>query len=487
MSSNVYNPMGALIGKPYMKAADLDAIEEAGATDDSIERLSSEWVEDTRASIKWYAANNDHLMSIIETKVAGVVGTGINIQSRIKGEKEINQAIEEIIEIASEDENCEVTGRWHLNGAIRAMVAFAEKDGGFIVRHHYDKAWWIPYKFELVSMNMVDIKKTDTRSNTLNGIKKDKYGKIESVWIYTDESKTASEEVSAQELIYFSPVWISLEQYTAVSKLVAILPSIEKLDKYVSAELEAAIEKAKAGKYWKTALYDDIIKMAKDMVNTASTDETRRAASNEIKNIMKILANQGVKPHGLSAIPLSDDIVTERDTTDTIYPSLSKTTRNSASAATGQAGIITGQDPSDANYSAMKGVLGLTEINWAITFDDMKNRVIDKIMRKIISAAVMAGKLEIKDFWQNPRKYYKLEYMRVTGIDIEPSKTADANDKNIKNGLTTQREIARKRGRDIEEIIREKLEDEILEEIMRKEMRKEAGLKEEEEENEKDN
>lgn len=474
MGTNTYNPMGALIGKPYLKAAGLDVLTQESPTDDSIERLTSEWVEDSRAAIKWYSANNDHLMSIIETKVAGVIGSGINIQSRIKNEKELNQSIEETIAEFSEDENCEVTGRWHLNGALRAMVTFAEKDGGFLVRHHYDSSWSLGYKFELISVNMIDIGKNI--NGALNGIKKDKFGKLESVWIYTDHEKTQSKEVSAKELIYFSPVWVSIEQYTAISKLVSILPSIEKLDKYIGAELNAAIEKAKAGKYWKTSLYDDIIKMVNDMVRNASTDETRMAARNEIKEIMATLSKQGVKPHGLSAIPLGDEVVTERDTTDTIYPALSKTTRNSASAATGQAGIITGQDPSDANYSAMKGVMGLTEINWSIAFDDLQNRVIEKIMREVIKAAVSVGKLNISDFWQNPRKYYKLEYMRVTGIDIEPSKTADANEKNIQNGLTTPREIAKKRNRDIEDIIREKIEDEIYEEKLREEMRKKAGI-----------
>jgi len=155
-----------------------------------------------------------------------------------------------------------------------------------------------------------------------------------------------------------------------------------------------------------------------------------------------------------------------------IYPNLVKTNRQAMSAAAGQSAQITYQDSSDSNYSSIKAMMAFASIEWGIRFDDLKNEVIDIVMEKVISAGVMTNKIQIPDYFQDPDAYHKLEYVRVTEIDIEPLKTANADTVKLENGTISKREIARRRGRNYEDVLIEQLDDELLE----IELRKQKGL-----------
>lgn len=474
--NNTWYRITSLFKNPYFKAAGSDIVADEPLTDKDAEFINVAFARKVREAVRWLHANNPDIGTIIGTKTAGVIGAGVNIQSRIKNRPLLNEEIEEFIKEWSEAENCEVTGRWHLNGAFRAMQTFVFKDGGILIRHHINPDWEIPYRFQLLEVGMIDVSKNDKKNNVLNGIKKDKYGRMSGIYIYDTIERTSSSLVDASEIIYYSPVWVSLSQYTAVSKLASILPSIEKLDKYSDAELQSAIERAKSGVYWFTEIYDVIMDMMK-------AEKDKDSAASDAKEYMKILKRQGVKASGLTPLPHNDKIEKPSSVSDSVFSELHQTTRNTNSAATGQAGIITNQDPSRANYSAMKGVMAITEINWSMDFDDLQSMVIDKIMRKAITAGVASGKIKISGYFSNPRKYQKLEYMRLVSIDIEPSKTAEANQKNLDMKITSERAIARKSGRDIMDIYAEQIEDEIRREQLEARMRKEAGLAEKASEN----
>ena len=453
----------------FIDVSRLESIQGQQTTDESIEHIDVSFAKDVREAIKWYGANSDEVPSIVNANKIGIIGKKVNIQSRIKNNPELNEAIEDYISWFSEVGNCDVTGRFHLNEAWRTMVEFIDKDGGFLIRHHFNTKWDIPYRFEIIEVGMIDISKNND-TDTLNGLKKDKYGRITHIWLYNTQERLESSLISMDSMLYFSPVWISLSQYTAVSKLAPILPSIDRLNRYTKAELDAAIEKSKAGKYWKTALYDDLIKIVKQI-----QDSKEKKAS--IKEVMNALSNQAVKPSGLTPIPLGDDIVTENMNNDSVYGVLSTNTQLKMSSSQGLSSQIVFQDPSKSNYSAIKSMLALGQIKWSVEFDDLVEKVMKPIIYNVIKAGVTAGHIQADDYFQNPRKYHKLDFMRVSEIDIEPTKTAMANKQNLLNGTHSKREIVAKRGRNIEDVYREEIEDEIARQKMRVEMFKKAGVK----------
>ena len=455
----------------YIKAGQLDAVADEPTTDDDIERIDMTFVEDVRKTVRWFGANGTDVPAIVNADRAGVIGSKLNIQSRLENAPDTNRQIEKYIKKWSRIGNCDVTGRWHFNAALRSMVEATDKDGGFLVRHHINKNWDIPYRFELIEVGMIDTKRHDPKKNLLNGLQRDRYGRVSHIWLFKDQERNSldSRQVSTDDITYFSPVWVSLSQYTAISKLATTLPSINKLEQYSDAELKSAITKAKNGRVWRTTLYDDLMKIIRE-----ERDSTSRKA--QLETVMQRISKAGVKPEGFTPIPLADDIVKLDEPSASVYTNLTRNTKQAISAASGMSAQIVYQDSSDSNYGSIKAIMAFASEEWSIRFDDLENQVIDPIMRRVIQAGVDRGKIDAPDFYDDPDEYIKLDYMRVSEIDIDPKKTADAN--NIRLNETRDislREICRKRGRDVEDVIREQEEEALMRERIRSELTSEGG------------
>ena len=448
----------------YAKGANVTVAQNEPITDDDFERIDVDFARRIREVVRWMGVNNTDVASLVEMNKMGVIGKRLNIQSRVKGEDAFNASTEDFLQTWSMKGNCELTGRFHLNAAFRAMVEFTDKDGGFLVRHHLNPLWPEFYRFEVLEIGLIDISKDDHPNNLVNGMQRDANGRVTSLWLFKDADRIEAEEVPMTTLDFFSPIWISLSQYTAVSKLASALPTIDKLDQYSDAELQAAVERAKAGKYWKTAMYDDIIKIIKNIQDSEQQQQKLTALYTRI-------SEQGVKPHGLTPIPLGDDIARMDEPSASVYPNLTKNGQKSIASSQGIAAQIAYQDSSDSNYSSIKAMMAFASIQWGIRFDDLEQGVIRFMLSRAVDAGVMAGKIEApEDYWQNRSKYHKFELMRVAEIDIEPGKTAVANEKRLATGEISLRELCARRGRDVRDVILERLEDELFERDLRVKM-----------------
>jgi capsid protein len=76
-------------------------------------------------------------------------------------------------------------------------------------------------------------------------------------------------------------------------------------------------------------------------------------------------------------------------------------------------------------------------------------------IRPAIDMAVMTGKLSLPGYWQNPRVYWECEY-QPPGMDaVDPLREAKSQIESISFGLKSPQEVARERGRDLEEVYKE--------------------------------
>ncbi len=456
----------------FTKSANLPTLVSAPTnSSNSVEKIDVEFAKLTREAVRYLSANNTDVSSVITAKVAGIIGRRINIQSRLEDDI-LNSEIESYIKEWSEVGNCDVTGRFHFDGMLRSMVSSLVKEGGLLVRHHYNNSWEIPYRVENISLSMIDTKvNTIYGEKVLNGLRKNKYGRVTGIYIYDDINKMKSTLVPMKNLTFFSQVWIDLTQYTAVSKLASILPSIDLLDQFTDAQLKGAISSAKSGMYWKTAMYDDILKLVSNI-----KDNTKQKS--ELNKIMRSIGEQGIKPDGLTPVPLGDELVQGKNESDNVFNDLTSSTQTKIGAGVGQAGIITYQDASKANYSSMKATLALSEVNWSIDFDDIEAHIIRPILKRILDVGVTSQSININNYFITPRKFFKFVIMRVTSIDIEPLKTAKADATRLENKTHSLREIVAQRGRDLQDVQREQIQDEINYIKLREDMFKSQNIKE---------
>ena len=446
--------------------------------DGKIDKLGASFAKEVRQQTHWLNVNTTDIPSMVSSMTSKTVGISVNTQVE-SPHATFNQQAEDFIEEFGLIGVGELTGKHHFNSALRAISDFDLLDGGVIIRHHYNTAWTIPYKYELVGVDMIDISKTDTFSGanekTLSGIVLNKWNQITHLWLYKSDDKMYSEKVPFKNLTYYSDVWISVGQQVAVSKLASILPTLDSIDQYATAELNAAIESAKAGHFIKSTAYDEIMKIAYDEIDKLSTLEDKVV---EFKAILQDLAKVGIGQYGTSPIPASDEVQFNSATRDGVYSDLNGNSEMKMSSALGMSDIGVYSKAKDANYSSIKYVSETDRLSTSIRWDNISNKIVKEIHSRLIRVGIQIGTItERAAYWKSPGVFTKFRYLRRLNIDIEPAKTATANEKNLQLGIKTEAQIIEERdGVKYETYLKKKFEQDIMKEQMRIKMYADAGI-----------
>lgn len=458
-----------------------------------------------REQINWLNVNEPDIPAIASSIDAKTMGVNINIQVE-SSNPSFNQQAESLIEDfcgyefmnGTEVAVGELSGQHHFNSAARIMSHFTTLNGGFIIRHHYNNAWRIPYKFELVGVDMIDITKSQrlnipegATESTINGIVRDPFGRITHLWIYSNILKSKSEKVPYENLTYFSEVWVSIDQQTAISKLTSILNRLDMSTQYGIAELEAAIEEAKAGHYIESSAYSEYMKIIIEELNKVSQSKSNSverigAVKDLITPLLRDLSNLGIKARGLTPIPQGDKPIFNGAKRDSIYNDMNANSDMKVASSQGMSDIGIFSKASDANYSAIKYVNETDQISCDIRFDDISKRAFYSIFSRLIMVGVQIGRITTNriSFWKEPSAYLKFRYLRQNKIDIEPTKNAQANQTNIELGVKTEAMIVEEQsGIKYETFLRNKAEDaklrikyEVELELYKQELYNKSGL-----------
>ena len=433
--------------------------------DGNIDKIDSSSSAKVRRQLHWLNVNNTDIPTMVASATAKTIGISVNTQVESPS-KTFNQQAEELIEEHNKIKVGELTNKHHFNSALRAISSFDLLDGGIIVRHHYNTDWAIPYKYELVGVDMIDTSKhtryEKDKPSTVAGLVFNKWNQITHVWIYDSEDKRSSKKVPYDNLTYYSEVWASIGQQVAISKLASLLPTLDQVDQYGKAELESAIEEAKAGAYLKSTAYNEIMKIAFEMIEKKT--ETLPEKVTEFKTILQQLAKIGVGHYGLSPIPADDEVVFNSSKRDGIYKDLNDNSEMKMSSSIGFSSLGVYSKADKVNYSAMKYVSETDNLSASIRFDNISNVIVDEIRTRIIQVGIQIGRItERVAYWKNPAKFNKFTYLRRIKIDIEPAKTALANKTNIELGIKTEAQIIEEaQGIKYETFIKKKNEQELF-------------------------
>ena len=112
----------------------------------------------------------------------------------------------------------------------------------------------------------------------------------------------------------------------------------------------------------------------------------------------------------------------------------------------------TTRDMSQTNYSSARQ--GLIEDNLTYAEDrELIEEIMDEVYETFIISAVLAGKLKIRDFWENKDSYFKHEWIHAPKRWIDPAKEANAIMVGLRSGQRTFQQIAAENGRDWKEQI----------------------------------
>ncbi len=459
-----------------------ETAEETGAGFDGAIETFGDYAAASRKQINHYYANGTDISAILNSVIGGVIGSGVNIQART-GDEELNAAFELLLKKHAKSNNFDITGRAHRDEFLRGIIGYELLSGGVIIRHHYSTSWEIPYRLEMVGVDMIDTSKNDEEGRLLNGIQRDRYGRVTHIWLYSDYKKSRSVRYSMRNMTYYMVPWLSISQYTAVSRLVTILPTLDTILQYKDAEVQAALERAKAGVYWSTELYGTILQALNEEFQNANVTPAEKI--NEAKSLLERLSKRGVSAHGATPIPVDDKIYEVTNKSDSVYDTITTHSQKSVASAMGGSQLSVYKDVAIGNYASIKAAISFDEEQYKMDFDNLVNNFVNEYLERLFTVGVQTGALPISrnEYFSNSENYWKWDILRQSKRVIDEAKAAQARKSELESGSTTLVKEYGEKGLDYVSEMEKQMEADIKIAAMRAEKYAAAGIGEPTDEN----
>ncbi|MBL0707460.1 MAG: phage portal protein [Sulfurimonas sp.] len=438
----------------------------------------------SRRDINYHLLNGTDISAFLNAEVTGVIGSGVNIQSRT-GVAKIDKSFESYLEEHSESDNFETSGMWGRDEAWAKIIHFSKLQGGIIVRHHYNNSWKIPYKMEIISIDMIDFSKNFRQDNVENGLKKDKYQKVIGIYLY-DKDRITSTLYPMENMTYYINAWTSISQKSAISQIVSLLPTLDDYLQHKSSAVKGAIERAKNGVYWHTELYDTLLEAINEEIKTSKTSAGSKVL--KIKDLMTSLASRGVGVSGATTTPKDDKITQISSKIDSELEVISHQSQKEMAAAVGGSKIGIYKDSGDSNYAGIMGVSARDEVYYKSIFNIFKTKIIDEYLVRLFQVGIQSGSIELSKakYFENPKKYMKWDVLRTSKIVLDPAKDAVRVKNQLLSGATNLGIVYAEKAMDWFDEESKKTDIEIRIEQMRIDKWKKAGLENPNIKNEKD-
>jgi len=449
--------------------SNFEALNFMNTNNDDFELYKAHNAKELNEKVSALNLNNDLVSSIRLAYEKGVIGTSINIQSRTDNQ-DFNSQFEYYIKQWSKRGNCEITGRFYRGLMERSLIGYSKIQGGFIIRHHYNKKWDIPYKLEIIPLSMIDTAEDNIYENKINGLKINNFGELKGIYIYTNSMRETSQLISAKDLTLFVIPFADPTQYSGVSPLAPIVATLDMLSAYNVAELRTAKQKAKGAIVVKTNLFNTILDIKKEKAKSSGLGN--RVSEEELYNLYKAFKING-SLDGANYIPSDDDVINLQAKADSIFDSLDGSSKRTISAGAGLSTQSTFREmPSSYNAALLNAQLD--EKQYAIDFTDFVEMVWrDVIEVRLLDALILSNKITLKDYWADPSKYREVEFIRESTSHIDPAKVEKAYTEGLESGVLNEIDIISSKGKDYKEHLKKKMTYKKIKKQLKKQLKKE--------------
>jgi len=395
-----------------------------------------------------------------ESYVANIIGSGINPRWQIKDNPALKQELQELWDDWTKESD--FADLLDFYGQQSLGVSGMLDAGEFLCRFidvgagEYET---VPLKLQLLEADYLDETFHSTASNGNEirmGIEFDKRGRRVAYWIWNDHPGESISfrnyalervRVPAEDMRHvFKPVRIG--QQRGRPWLASIIVKLHELDQYEDAEL---VRKKTA------AMFGGFITEAMNAEGAAAGTLFGRRSGQDAKQNDIIAIEPGTFP----TLPVGKDVVfsTPADVGVTYEVWIKQQLREIAVGM----GITYEQltnDLTGVNYSSIRA--GLLEFRRRV--NQLQHQIIihqfcRPIARRWTDTAVMCGALRIPDYFQNRRKYLRIEWCPDGWPWVDPVKDQLAEQMANRNGYKSRSRSVAERGDDVEIVDREIAED----------------------------
>ena len=390
-----------------------------------------------KARARYLENNSDIAEAAIGGIVRNVVGTGIKPQART-GSEALNSRIEALWREWTRPENCDVTGQQSFPELQALLLRRKVVDGDIFVKKVIDKQAKFPLKLQIIKSDLLSqyyITNPKTGNVIRSGVELDDHLKPVAYWV---NKKTPDgfvmydpDRILAENMIH---LWTRRQpdQVRGVSDLAPIIKRLKETQDYLDAETIAAKIAACFSVFITTETGSPGMV---GRMNNVKDPEGKKLQSIRPGMIKYLQPGESVS----TANP-SRGIANAKD-----YVSIQE---RLAGAGLGLSYELMSRDFNQSSFSAARQ--GMLEDRK--TFEPMQEwlsgHLCDPIYREWLDMCVMAGLLDIPDYFVHREDYQAVEWVTPGWAWIDPQKEVSADIAAIQNGGKTLAQWCAERGYD---------------------------------------
>lgn len=411
-----------------------------------------------KARARYLENNSDIASAAIGGIVRNVVGTGIKPQART-GNEHLNKTIETMWREWTRSENCDITGQQTFEEMQAMLLRRKIVDGEILLKKVIDRKSRFPLKLQVIKSDLLSqylIRAPKTNNVIRSGIELNDQLRPLAYWIdkktpdgYTEYDP---DRVRADEIIH---LWTRTQpdQIRGMSDLTPIIKRLKDTQDYLDAETVAAKI---------AACFSVFITTQTGAPGTVGRiGNTKDAESKRLQSIRPGMIKYLAPGETVTTANPSRGIASAKD-----YVSIQE---RLAGAGLGLSYELMSRDFNSSSFSAARQ--GMLEDRK--TFEPIQQflsaHLCMPIYREWLDTCVLAGVLDIPDYFSNREAYQTVEWVTPGWSWIDPQKEVNADISAIQNGGKTLSQWCAERGYDW----REQLEQMALE----KETAESLGLK----------
>lgn len=411
-----------------------------------------------KARARYLENNSDIAGAAVGGIVRNVVGTGIKPQART-GDERLNKTIETLWKEWTRPENCDITGQQTFEEMQAMLLRRKIVDGEILVKKVINRRGRFPLKLQVIKSDLLSqylIRAPKTNNVIRSGIELNDHLQPLAYWIdkktpdgYTEYDP---DRVRADEIIH---LWTRSQpdQIRGMSDLTPIIKRLKDTQDYLDAETVAAKIAACFSVFITTQTG------APGMVGRIGN--TKDPEKKKIQSIRPGMIKYLAPGESVTTANPSRGIASAKD-----YVSIQE---RLAGAGLGLSYELMSRDFNSSSFSAARQ--GMLEDRK--TFEPIQQflsaHLCTPIYREWLDTCVLAGLLDIPDYFTNKEAYQAVEWVTPGWSWIDPQKEVNADISAIQNGGKTLSQWCAERGYDW----REQLEQMALE----KETAESLGLK----------
>lgn len=406
--------------------------------------------DNVRARARDLERNSDMMNAVIGAFKRNVVGGGYRMQATT-GKPELNTQIEAAWKKWCKKQNCDVTGQQSFNQIIRMAVERKKVDGGILFVKRYTKEGFLPFQLQMIEVDELDTTQTTPKKKSnkvVGGIEYNSYNKPQGYFIrqYGIDGYSLMDPVyiEAKDVIFYFTKKRPT-QLREMSDMAPTIPRIRDVNEFMVAvsvkERIAACLSVFVKKVLPTSGIGGIGRTNGNTSDPRTSYEGKTITPGMIKELNAGDEIQVVNPNGQAA-----DATT-----------FTKQQLRLIGAGQGISYEATSRDMSESNYSSTRQ--GLIEDE--LTYKEDKELLIEimtEIYETFLISAVLAGVINIPDFWNEKDIYMSHEWIQAPKAWIDPAKESTATKTALASGQKTFKQIAAENGRDWREQIDDMVE-----------------------------